>query len=125
MKNLRYLNKYLFKYKWYLLLGTIFIIFSNALGITIPVLVRESMDAVLKGVENRTGESEVLSAIGTFSLVMLGATLLKGTFMFFMRQTVIVCSRHIEYDLKNEVFLHYQSLPLAFYRRNKTGEFDG
>lgn len=108
------------------MLGTLFIICSNALGITVPVLVRKSFDKVEEGL-NAAGvdgvmNEEILSAVFTFALLMIGAALLKGTFMFFMRQTVIVTSRRIEYDLKNEVFTQYQSLPLAFYRRNKTGD---
>lgn len=122
MKNLRHLNKYLLKYKWFLLLGTLFIICSNALGITVPVLVRESFNKVEAGLNQSSSGEEILASVFVFALMMLGAALVKGLFMFFMRQTVIVTSRRIEFDLKNEIFEQYQALPLAFYRRNKTGD---
>ena len=61
-------------------------------------------------------------SIGILGILILTTALLRGVFMFFMRQTIIVMSRLIEYDLKNEIFEHYQSLPLSFYRKNNTGD---
>ncbi|MEO9476431.1 MAG: ABC transporter ATP-binding protein [Cyclobacteriaceae bacterium] len=132
MKDLAHLNKYLKKYKWHLILGTIFIIISNFFGIIPAVVVRYSFDLlqnslkIFQSFEGFDAQSESFSMI-TSSVLILGvvilvSALLKGVFMFFMRQTIIVMSRLIEYDLKNEVYFHYQTLPLSFYRRNNTGD---
>ena len=132
MKELRYLNKYLFKYKWHLILGTIFVIISNIFQIVPAQLVRLAIDFVvdnirmyqtLDGFDVQKNFFKVF-AFGILinaSLILLMA-LLRGLFLYFVRQTLIVMSRHIEYDLKNEVFEHYQTLPLSFYRRNNTGD---
>lgn len=132
MKELKHLNKYLLKYKWHLVLGTLFIIISNFLGIVPPVLVRRAIDRVeaslgtLNEVLGSGSDSafieEFTQAIFILAILIISAAILKGIFMFFMRQTVIVMSRLIEYDLKNEVYQQYQSLPLAFYRKNRTGD---
>ncbi|WP_258103132.1 ABC transporter ATP-binding protein [Marinoscillum sp. MHG1-6] len=132
MKDLTHLNKYLKKYKWHLILGAIFIIISNFFGIIPAVVVRYSFDLlqnnfkIFQSFEGFELQSESLSMI-TSSVLILGmvilcAALLRGVFMFFMRQTIIVMSRLIEYDLKNEIYDHYQTLPLSFYRRNNTGD---
>ncbi len=132
MKELRYLNKYLIKYKWHLILGTIFVIISNLFQIVPAQLVRLAIDFVVDNIRMyQTLEgSDVqpdffkLFAFGILinaALILLMA-LLRGLFLYFVRQTLIVMSRHIEYDLKNEVFEHYQTLPLSFYRRNNTGD---
>ena len=132
MKELKHLNKYLLKYKWYLVLGTLFIIISNGLGIVPPVLVRQAINRVEESyapLQEALGIGTESAFIGEFTqaifmlaILIISAAILKGIFMFFMRQTIIVMSRHIEYDLKNEVYQQYQSLPLAFYRKNKTGD---
>ncbi len=132
MKDLAHLNKYLQKYKWHLILGTIFIIISNFFGIVPAVLVRYSFDLLQRSYDIFRAFSGFDLQEGTYSLfassiLILGLTilvsaLLKGVFMFFMRQTIIVMSRRVEYDLKNEIYDHYQSLPLSFYRRNNTGD---
>jgi ATP-binding cassette, subfamily B, multidrug efflux pump len=132
MKELRYLNKYLLKYKWHLILGTIFVIISNIFQIVPAQLVRIAIDFVadnmslyqtLTGIDVQKNFFQVF-AFGILinaALILLMA-FLRGLFLYFVRQTLIVMSRHIEYDLKNEVFEHYQSLPLSFYRRNNTGD---
>lgn len=132
MKALKYLNKYLLKYKWSLILGTIFTIISNVFHIIPGPLVRHSIDLV---VENITLYSSFTSlslqedffssfafAILIYAGLILLMALLRGVFLYFVRQTLIVMSRFIEYDLKNEIFNHYQSLPLSFYRRHNTGD---
>lgn len=132
MKELRYLNKYLIKYKWHLILGTIFVIISNLFQIVPAQLVRLAIDFVVDNIRmyQTLGGSDVqpdffkIFAFGILinaGLILLMA-LLRGLFLYFVRQTLIVMSRHIEYDLKNEVFEHYQTLPLSFYRRNNTGD---
>jgi ATP-binding cassette subfamily B multidrug efflux pump len=132
MKELAYLNKYFFKYKWHLIFGTLFVIISNAFQIFPAQLVRHSIDLVVDDIHvYRAFQSldlqnnffhvfafEILVYAG-FILVM---ALLRGVFLYFVRQTLIVMSRLIEYDLKNEIFEHYQTLPLSFYRRNNTGD---
>jgi len=132
MKELRYLNKYLLKYKWHLIWGTIFIIISNVFQIVPAQLVRQSIDLVVDNLALHQAFSGLKSQDSFFSVFAFGIliyaalilimALLRGIFLYFTRQTIIVMSRHIEYDLKNEIFEHYQSLPLSFYRRNNTGD---
>jgi ATP-binding cassette subfamily B protein len=132
MKELRYLNKYLVKYKWYIIFGTIFVIISNVFQIVPALLVRNSIDLVvenirihqsLKGLNVQENFFKVFAyGILVYATLILIMALLRGIFLYFVRQTLIVMSRHIEFDLKNEIFAHYQTLPLSFYRRNKTGD---
>jgi len=132
MKELAYLNKYLFKYKRLMLWGLIFIIISNVLQIAPAPLVRYSIDLVVDNMlvyrtldHTKAQQSffEVFAkGILFYAVLILLVALLRGIFLYYMRQTLIVMSRHIEYDLKNEVFAHYQTLPLSFYRRNNTGD---
>ena len=132
MKDLAHLNKYLFKYKYYLIFGTIFIIIANFFSIVPAVLVRYSFNLIsrsydiyslFEGFKAQSTTYELFaSSILVIGILILASALLKGLFMFFMRQTIIVMSRLIEFDLKNEVYAHYQTLPMAFYRRNNTGD---
>ena len=132
MKELKYLNKYLAKYKWHLILGTIFIIISNFFQIIPAQLVRLSIDHVVTNLRiYQSFEGSTLQdnffKVFAFGVVLyagliLVMALLRGIFLYFVRQTLIVMSRLIEYDLKNDIFEHYQSLPLSFYRRNNTGD---
>ncbi len=132
MKELKYLNKYLLKYKWHIVFGTLFIIISNVFQIVPAQLVRHALDLVAdnyriyKTMERTTVQAEFFSAFAYGILIFAGLILimafLRGLFLYFVRQTLIVMSRLIEYDLKNEIFAHYQSLPLSFYRRNNTGD---
>lgn len=132
MKALAHLNKYLLKYKWYLILGTLFTIISNLFGIIPAQLVRYALDLVkdtldvyflFKGSTLQPAFYDVFAfTILLFGILILVMALLKGVFLFLVRQTLIVMSRHIEYDLKNEIYAHYQTLPLSFYRRNNTGD---
>lgn len=132
MKALRYLNKYFVKYKWYLILGTVFIIISNVFQILPAQLVRESIDLVVDNItvhqlfNGLDLENDFFSVFAFAILIYAGLillmALLRGVFLYLVRQTIIVMSRHIEYDLKNEIFQHYQDLPLSFYRKNNTGD---
>ncbi|MBT1697237.1 ABC transporter ATP-binding protein/permease [Fulvivirgaceae bacterium PWU4] len=132
MKELRYLNKYLLKYKWHLILGTIFVIISNIFQIIPAQLVRYAIDLVVdnfrtyqvfKGLDLQNSFFKVFAfGILLYAGLILLMALLRGVFLYFVRQTLIVMSRLIEFDLKNEVFEHYQTLPLSFYRRNNTGD---
>ncbi len=127
MKSLFHLNKYFFRYKWYLLTGTLFVIISVIFEVFPATYVRESFNIVENAITKyKAGEtasmSELRNELIMYGFLIIGASLLQGLFMFFMRQTLIVMSRHIEFDLKNEVYQHYQALSLAFYKRNNTGD---
>ena len=123
MSELFYLNKYLKKYKWHLLLGFIFILFSNYFGVYMPKIIDDAADELSNffsiADENNAKLWKVgLNLVGLYMLF----SLLKGIFLFCTRQTIIVMSRHIEYDLKSEIFLKYQQLNLSFYKQNRTGD---
>ena len=132
MKDLAHLNKYLFQYKYHILFGTIFITIANLFGVVPAVIVRYSFDLIQNSFQIYNGfegfdlqentKSIFVASILIFGVVILVSALLKGVFMFFMRQTIIVMSRLIEFDLKNEIYEHYQTLPLSFYRKNNTGD---
>ncbi len=133
MKSLKHLNKYLYKYKFRLILGILFVIASNIFGLFPAQIIREAFDladAQISGIELKnesflTPFFEGLSftkIILAFGLIVLLLALIKGVFTFFMRQTIIVMSRLIEYDLKNEIFNHYQLLDSTFYKENNTGD---
>lgn len=132
MKELNYLNKYLRKYKRYLILGIVFVIISNVFQIIPAQLVRHSIDLVTENIrmywtfEGMSLQNNFFNVFAFGILLYAGLilvmALLRGFFLYLVRQTLIVMSRHIEFDLKNEIFEHYQSLPLSFYRRNNTGD---
>ncbi|MFT4851599.1 MAG: ATP-binding cassette subfamily B multidrug efflux pump [Sediminicola sp.] len=127
MKSLRSLNKYIFKYRWKLLLGLFFVAISVIFGILPAELVRESFNIVevaIKEYQNNPDfdYTDLRSKLVLFGFIIIASSLLKGLFMFFMRQTIIVASRQMEYDMKNEIFEQYQKLSLSFYKRNKTGD---
>ena len=123
MKNLRHLNKYFLKYKWKLLIGLIITIAARIFAIYFIPLVGKSsviIEKYLKG--ELTDIAELRSQLAWNILLIVGTTLVAAFFTFLMRQTFIVVSRHMEYDLKNEVFQHYQELSLNFYKKNRTGD---
>ncbi|NJN43170.1 MAG: ABC transporter, partial [Flammeovirgaceae bacterium] len=132
MKELKYLNKYLLKYKWHLMWGLVFVIISNIFQILPAQLVRHSIDLVVDNLKlyNAFHNADIqqdffevfASSVLFYVILILIMAFLRGLFLYFVRQTLIVMSRLVEYDLKNEVFEHYQSLSLSFYRRNNTGD---
>jgi ATP-binding cassette subfamily B protein len=131
LKHLFYLNKYFVKYRWRLIAGMVFVSLSNYFRALQPQYIREALDFVIEKVkvfDGGTAEisevqaSELGGALLKFGLIVLGLALLMGIFMYLMRQTIIVVSRLIEYDLRKEIFQHYQELDLAFYKRNNTGD---
>lgn len=127
MKALMHLNKYFIKYKWRFILGVFFVAISNIFAVFPALLVGMSFDVVKEQVEAvRSGAQEDFSLLGAtllkYGLYLIGVALLKGLFTFFKRQTLIVMSRHIEFDLKNEIYQQYQRLSPAFYKRNNTGD---
>ena len=121
MKSLRHLNKYFIKYKWRFLFGILFTIISNYFGVKMPIYVKDTVDSLMGSVSvTSLNDALYLSLkIGGIYLILSFA---KGFFLFLMRQTIIVMSRHIEFDLKNEIFNHYQKLDSAFFKKNRTGD---
>ena len=132
MKPLWRLNKYLYKYKGLLLLGIVFTVISNIFVIIPAQLVRLAIDYVVEsfsifkplelGGSGENAREIFLQFVFVFGILILVMALLRGFFLFLIRQTIIIMSRRIEYDMKNEIFEHYQNLPLSFYRKNSTGD---
>ncbi len=132
MKELAVLNKFFVKYRWHLLLGIVFVSASNYFRVLQPRMIREALDLVVDNIsyfylfEGFEVQGELFSVLGQtlmfFGILVLLLALAMGVFMYFMRQTIIVMSRLIEYDLRKELFGHYEKLSLAFYKRNKTGD---
>ncbi len=122
MKELFYLNKYLIKYKWHLILGLVFIVFSNYFGVYMPKIIDDAADELSNYINTNNDKKELWDIGIQFVLLYMFFSLLKGIFLFFTRQTIIVMSRNIEYDLKNEIFSKYQKLNLSFYKQNRTGD---
>ncbi|WP_306550552.1 ABC transporter ATP-binding protein [Daejeonella sp.] len=132
MKELAYLNKFFYKYRWRFLPGVLFVIISNLFAVLPAQVIRIAFDLVneniaiyrlFNGFENQKLIATIFGqSLLFFGLIVLALALLRGIFLFFMRQTIILMSRHIEYDLKNEIYQHYQKLSMAFYRRNNTGD---
>jgi len=132
MNHLYVLNHFFWKYRWHFLGGIFFVSLSNYFRVLQPQAIREALDLVINNVSlyrNFDG-SELQKSLKTilgkqllfFGLFVLLFAGLMGLFMYFMRQTIIVMSRLIEYDMRKEIFEHYQILDLAFYKRNKTGD---
>lgn len=126
MKALWTLNPYFWKYKWLLLSGISFVVLSASFAVYPAVYIREAFDQVANSISNNDksdiSNTTLRNALILYSLLILGMSMLKGLFTFLMRQTLIVMSRHIEYDLKNDIYNHYQKLDSTFYRRNSTGD---
>lgn len=132
MKELAYLNRYLLRYKGLLFWGLVFVIISNIFQIVPAQMVRRSIDLVTDNIslyrsfEGLPAQDDFFTVftqgILMYAILILIMALLRGLFLYFVRQTLIVMSRRIEYDLKNDIFQHYQTLPLSFYRRNNTGD---
>jgi ATP-binding cassette subfamily B multidrug efflux pump len=132
MKDLAYLNKFFIKYRWHLIPGVLFVIISNIFSVLPAQVIRVAFDLVTENIGTYQLFAEfdrqaiIYDIFGSslllFGVLVLVLALLSGLFLFFMRQTLILMSRHIEYDLKNEIYYHYQALSLAFYRRHNTGD---
>jgi len=132
MKHLRRLNKYFLKYKWWIIPGSIFVVISNIFGVVPAQVIGYAVDLITENVQiynlfNGFERQEIIYSIFSSNLLYFGVLVialyvLRGLFLFFMRQTIILMSRHIEFDMKNDIYLHYQDLSLGFYRRNNTGD---
>ncbi|MFV0248668.1 MAG: ABC transporter ATP-binding protein [Tenacibaculum sp.] len=123
MKALQYLNKYFVKYKWNLLGGIIITVLSKLLALKIPTVIRNSLNAVEDYLSGATTNLKLVKTELLYDiLLIIGFALVAGFFTFLMRQTIIVMSRLIEFDLKNEIYKQYQRLSLNFYKKNRTGD---
>ena len=122
MKNLFHLNKYLFKYKILLIIGSIFILISTIFALYPAEFVRHSFDNIQDNLSNSAIENSIHTTLLKYGGLIVLFAIMKGIFMFFMRQTIIVMSRRIEFDLKNEIYRKYQDLSLSFYKKNNTGD---
>jgi ATP-binding cassette subfamily B multidrug efflux pump len=132
LASLKSLNKYFIKYKWRLSLGIIFVSVSNIFAVLPPSIVRNIIDEVAQTIASLSNQSdpirntflreEVLKSVMLGGIYLIAFAILRGVFMFFMRQTIIVMSRHIEYDQKKEIYDKYQQLSTAFFKNNKVGD---
>ncbi|MCO6477995.1 MAG: ABC transporter ATP-binding protein [Phaeodactylibacter sp.] len=132
MKELSYLNKFFVRYRWRFLLGIIFVSLSNYFRVLQPQMIREALDLVVENIglfglfQGFGMQPELFKILGRsllyFGVLVLILALLMGIFMYLMRQTIIVMSRLIEYDMRKEIFAHYERLNTAFYKRNNTGD---
>ena len=123
MKELRYLNKYFLKYRTKLLLGFLITVVARIFSLVAPRLIGNSLTAVENYLESESTDLAAIKEILLINiLVIVGTTLVSGFLTFLMRQTIINVSRYIEFDLKNEIFWHYQRLTQRFYKNNRTGD---
>ncbi len=132
MKHLLFLNKFFVKYKWRVIPGVFFVVVSNLFAVVPAQVIGHAFNLITdniaiyrlyNGFERQTLVYDIFGySLLVFGLLILALYLLRGLFLFFMRQTIILMSRHIEYDMKNEIYAHYQKLSLGFYRKNNTGD---
>lgn len=132
MKHLSRLNKYFLKYKWWIIPGSIFVVISNIFGVVPAQVIGYAVDLISENIQlfnlfDGFDRQPIIYDIFSnnllfFGLLVIALYLLRGLFLFFMRQTIILMSRHIEFDMKNDIYQHYQELSLGFYRRNNTGD---
>ena len=123
MKELRYLNKYFIKYKFSFLLGILITIIAQIFSLFTPKLISKSFKAIEDFAKDETvSKSFIQQELISNILLIIATTIIAGFLTFLMRQTLIVMSRHVEYDLKNEVFRQYENLSLNFYKQNRTGD---
>lgn len=120
MKSLKHINKYFYKYRWRLLLGVLFVAISNYFAVDSFTYARKAVDFLSNNVN--ADKDLLMSELLKYAAIILGVAIVSGIFLFLTRQTIIVISRHIEYDLKNEIYAKYQQLDTAFYKRNNTGD---
>ena len=128
MKPLLVLNKYFFKYKWHLAIGFLMVTAANFFNVLKPQMVRNALDLVVNNLQifhlydgfdlQTTFFQEFGKTLLFFGGLVLILAVIQGIFMYFMRQTIIVMSRLIEYDMRKEIFEHYENLSLAFYKKN-------
>jgi ATP-binding cassette subfamily B multidrug efflux pump len=122
MKELQYLNKYFYKYKYHFIGGILIAIVARIFALYTPKLVGNSMSVVEDFINGNIDRSQADSVFLKNLLLIVAFTIIAGFFLFLTRQTLIVVSRHIEFDLKNEIFTHYENLSQSFFKQNRTGD---
>jgi ATP-binding cassette subfamily B protein len=123
MKELQYLNKYFIKYKFQFLLGLVITIVAQIFSLFTPQLIANSINSVQDFLKQENASTDTIKNILLYNLfLIIATTLIRGVLTFFMRQTLIVMSRNVEFDLKNEIFRHYENLSPSFYKKNRTGD---
>ena len=122
MGSLKHINKYLYKYRFRLLMGVFFVGISNYFAVNAVPYIRLTIDYLKTSLIAGTSAADSYHQLFIYGMYMLSYAALSGFFLFLMRQTIIVMSRMIEFDLKNEIYAHYQKLDTAFYKRNNTGD---
>lgn len=122
MKALQYVNKFFYKYRGRLIVGLLITAIATIFRIVVPAKIGDSVDSIKAYINGTVDYSELTQLLAWDIGMIIGAALLSGFFTFLMRQTIIVVSRNIEYDLKNEIFAQYQRLSLSFYKKNRTGD---
>ena len=134
MKSLTYLNKYLLRYRLKILIGFLFILMANIFALFPAQLIGKSLNLIIESISYQSGDfnessgflksycNDLTCMLLIFSVLLIVSALLRGVFMFFMRQNIIVVSRYIEYDLKNEIYSKYQKLSSTFYNKNDSGD---
>ena len=123
MKELRKLDKYLYKYRFKLLAGLLITIVSRIFSLVTPRFVGDSITLIENYIsDNFIIASELREILFINISIIIGASIISGFFTFLMRQTIINVSRYIEFDIKNEIFSHYQTLDQDFYKKNRTGD---
>ena len=123
MKELRYLNKYFIKYKYSFLIGIVITIVAQIFSLFTPKLISKSFTIIEAFAKDKTvSKSFIQEELISNILLIIATTIIAGFLTFLMRQTLIVMSRHIEFDLKNEVFQQYENLSQNFYKQNRTGD---
>ncbi|MRI02011.1 ATP-binding cassette domain-containing protein [Kriegella sp. EG-1] len=122
MKELKHLNKYFRKYWFKLLIGILITIIARIFSLVLPSYVNKSFEVIDNLVKENINKTEATDLLTLYIFIIIGTAILSGIFTFLMRQTIINVSRYIEYDLKNEIFDHYQYLNLDFYKKNRTGD---
>ena len=122
MKELKYLNKYFRKYKYKVLLGVVIVACAKVFSLFTPQLIGDVVTLVANQIENPVSEDTFKATVSFKIILIIGAALATAVFTFLMRQTLINVSRYIEFDLKNEIYNHYQFLCLSFYKQNRTGD---
>ena len=123
MKELQYINKYFIKYKYRFLFGVLITIIAQFFSLFTPKLISQSFKSIEEYTKNTNINASLIQAeLLKNILLIIGTTLIAGVLTFLMRQTLIVMSRYIEFDLKNEVFRQYENLSQNFYKKNRTGD---
>lgn len=123
MKELKYLNKFFIKYKWTLLFGLVTTIAASLFKLLVPMKIGDSINIIQDSISGEITDIALIKSVMLKNiLTILGAALLSAFLTFLMRQSIIVVSRNIEFDLKNEIYKHYQKLDLSFYKQHRTGD---